>query len=98
MVEEKTLKDLCTVVKSEDKSNFVGIKSGDGDTLVYFPLGYRLSETDDEIRRDILQLITILNEFNKRDGEIPEKKYNEKIEDEFPITAYMEIIHYLDFS
>lgn len=94
MVDEKTLKDLCKVVKYEDESSFVGIKSGDGDTLVYFPLGYRLSETDDEIRRDILQLITILNEFNKREGEIPEKKYDETVEDEFPITAYMEIIHY----
>ena len=95
MVEEKTLKDRCHVVEYGDKSDFVGIKADGGDTLVYFPLGYRLSETEEEVRRDILQLITILNEFkNEKEGSLSEKKYEETVDNDFPITAYMEIIHY----
>ena len=95
MVEEKTLKDRCHVVRYEDNTDFVGIKVDGGDTLVYFPLGYRLSETEEGIRRDIFQLIAILNEFkDKKEGIMPEKKYDDTVEDNFPITSYMEIIHY----
>lgn len=64
MMNSNTLKDRIDVVKHNTEEPFVGIKADGGDALVYFPLGYNLSETDDEIRRDILQLFGILDDFN----------------------------------
>ena len=90
-----TLKNRIDVVTHDTKEPFVGIKADGGDALVYFPLGYKLSETDDEIRRDILQLIGILNDFkNTEEGSVTEKNYDETVNADFPITAYMEIIRY----
>ena len=90
-----TLKDRIDVVTYDTENPFVGIKADGGDALVYFPLGYKLSESEDEIRRDILQLLSILNDFkNTEEGNISEKNYDEIVNSNFPINAYMEIIRY----
>lgn len=90
-----TLKDRISVVKHYNDDNFVGIKADGADPVVYFPLGYKLSETDEEIRKDILQLFSILNDFkNTNEGSIAEKNHEEKVNVDFPITAYLEIIRY----
>lgn len=90
-----TLKDRVDVVKHDTEEPFVGIKADDGDAFVYFPLGYRLSETDDEIRKDILQLLSILDDFkNAYQGSITEKNYEETVNADFPINAYMEVMRY----
>lgn len=90
-----TLKDRIDVVTHDTEKPFVGIKADGGDALVYFPLGYKLSESEDEIRRDILQLLSILNDFkNTEEGNISEKNYDETVNSNFPINAYMEIIRY----
>ncbi len=95
MTNEKTLRERCKVVTHEDKDSFVGIRADTEDAMVYFPLGYELSDTEDDIRRDILQLITILNEFkDRREGHITERHYDETEKDKFPLNAYMEIILY----
>lgn len=95
MMPNNTLKNRIDVVTHDTEDPFVGIKADGGDALVYFPLGYKLSETDDEIRRDILQLLSILNDFKNTDeGSITEKNYDEMVNVDFPITAYMEIIRY----
>lgn len=90
-----TLKDRIDVVKHDTEEPFVGIKADGEDALVYFPLGYNLSETDDEIRRDILQLFSILDDFNNPyEGSITEKTHEETVNADFPINAYMEVIRY----
>lgn len=95
MNNKKTLQDRCKVVNHKDKDPFVGIRADTNNALVYFPLGYQLSETEDAIRKDILQLITILNEFkDRREGHITERHYEETKEGKFPLNAYMEIILY----
>ncbi|MDO5824267.1 LlaJI family restriction endonuclease [Methanobrevibacter sp.] len=95
MTSNNTLRDRINVVKHDSENRFVGLKANGGDALVYFPIGYRLSETDEEIRRDILKLFDILNEFkDKKEGSITEKKYEESHDVEFPINAYLEIIRY----
>ena len=91
----KTLRERCKVVTHEDKDPFVGIRADTKDAMVYFPLGYELSEKDDDIRRDILQLITILNEFkDRREGHITERHFDETEKNKFPLNAYMDIILY----
>ena len=47
-MENNTLKDRIDVVTHDTKEPFIGIKADGGDALVYFPLGYNLSENDDE--------------------------------------------------
>lgn len=89
------LKNRIDVIKHDTEEPFVGIKSDGEDPQVYFPLGYNLSENDDEIRRDILQLFAILNDFKNTDeGSITENKYQETVNTDFPIYAYMEIIRF----
>ena len=95
MTNNNTLKNRIDVVKHYSEDKFVGLKADGGDALVYFPLGYRLSETDEEIRSDILKLFGILNEFkDTKEGSSTEKKYEESHDVEFPINAYLEIIRY----
>ena len=90
-----SLKNRIDVVTHDTEDPFVGIKANGGDALVYFPLGYELSETDDEIRRDILQLFTILNDFkDTNEGSITDKNHDEMVNSDFPINAYLEIIRY----
>ena len=63
--------------------------------MVYFPVGYQLPETDQEIRRDILHLISVLAEFtDKSDRVLAMKKFEAPQSVDFPINAYMEVINY----
>ena len=58
-----SLKERCKIATQEDGDTFVGIKVDVDETLVYFPLGFEIAETDFEIRHDILNLLTILREL-----------------------------------
>ena len=92
---QNSLKKRCIVPSKEDENRFVGIKADTDDALVYFPLGFELSNNDKDIRRDILKLFSILNEFkDKSEGHITKRNFNETIEVNFPINAYMEIMYY----
>lgn len=94
-MKNNALKDRIDVVTHHTEEPFIGIRADGGDALVYFPLGYNLSENDEDIRRDILQLFSILNDFKDTDeGSITEKNYDEMVNADFPITAYLEIIRY----
>ena len=44
--------------------------------MVYFPVGYQLPETDQEIRRDILHLISVLAEFTDKSDRVLAMKKN----------------------
>lgn len=84
------LKDCCSVCNFAD-DGFIGISFKDGLPHVSFPRGYKLSEDDESIRKDILGLITVLQRFStQRDG-------NTRIADgedhiAFPIFAYQYVI------
>lgn len=94
MTQNNSLLKRCRVANPEDSDRFVGIKANNEDILVYFPLGYKLSDNDDEIRRDIIQLLNVLYENNKREKLIPVKDYSKPSRDSFPLNAYLEIIRY----
>ena len=57
------IKKHCHVNSNEDGDRFVGIKADSDNAMVYFPIGYQLPETDNEIRTDIKHLIQVLSEF-----------------------------------
>ena len=86
------LKDFCRVCNVfEDE--FVGLKFIEGKPIVVFPRGFRLAETDEEVRRDIVHLLSILRRFTeKREGaDKPNYKREELVS--FPILAYQYIIY-----
>ena len=84
------LKEWCSVCNFAD-DGFIGISFRDGFPHVSFPRGYTLSEDDDDIRKDILGLITVLQRFgNQHEG-------NNRIGDgedqiSFPILSYQYVI------
>lgn len=93
---EPRLKALCRINGNGDR--FVGFKV-DGDIQrVFFPIGYCLPEEDDDIRKDIIQLINILSLFNKpKDIDMTMQKFETPDSICFPINAYMNVIkNFLD--
>lgn len=83
----------CHVNTIDDFDSFVGIKADSEKAIVNFPIGYQLPKSEQELRMDILHLISVLNELTERmDNLFAMQKYDTPQEVEFPIRAYMEII------
>ena len=88
-----TLLDRCRVSSISD-DRFVGIRSTTTGPEIVFPRGYRLSKDPKGVRRDAVQLISLIKRMSeKREGEgyILSK---EGFELEDPFFAYQYIIHY----
>lgn len=84
------LKKYCTICNFSD-DGFVGIGFRNNLPFVSFPRGYKLSEGDEEIRRDIIGLINVLRKFSKhQDGDKINSDGSEKTN--FPIFSYQYII------
>lgn len=85
------LNDFCTVSKSE-YDDFVGLKFIDGQPRITFPRGFRLSNDENQIRKDILRLLATIQRFSGRH----EGSINNSLEGEinlsFPILSYQHII------
>lgn len=95
MTQNNILKKYCKVATQQEEDRFVGVKGDANGVFVYFPLGYNLSENDSDIRRDILHLFRILDEFKEeQEGNINQKNNHETKNVKFPLNAYMEIIYY----
>lgn len=85
----------CHVNKNDDGDRFVGIKADSDNAMVYFPIGYQLPTTDQDLRQDILHLISVLAEFTDRtDRILAMQKFEAPQSVDFPINAYMEVISY----
>lgn len=87
------LKSCCHVNTNEDGDRFVGIKADGGGVSVRFPMGYRLPDDEEELRQDILLLLSVLSEFGTEQGRLQQ---NGRLETpraaNFPISAYMTMI------
>ena len=85
----------CHVNKNDEGDRFVGVKADSENAMVYFPVGYKLPDTDEEIRRDIIHLIAVLAEFtNRSDMLLAMQKFEAPQSVDFPINAYMTVINY----
>jgi hypothetical protein len=86
------IRDKCRVNTNRDADAFVGILCENGDIRINFPLGFRISEDEKELRKEILLLIhTIGATTARRDSEIlkSDRVYNQTA---FPIQSYMHVI------
>lgn len=89
------LRTRCHVNTNEDGDRFVGVKADSDDAIVYFPAGYQLPDDINLLRREILHLFNVLNEFTKNDNRVLQmKKFEAPQTVDFPITAYLEVINY----
>jgi hypothetical protein len=83
------------VNKNDDGDSFVGIKADSDEAMVYFPIGYQLPETEQDLRHDILHLISVLAEFtDRKDKLLAMQKFEAPQSVDFPLNAYMEVINY----
>lgn len=89
---EKNLRERCFVCENSDGDNFVGVKADTDDAAIYFPIGYQLPESDDQIRLDVQKLFDVLSIFMKEDRVIEAPKFVAPRTVDFPIHAYLHII------
>ncbi len=88
----KNLRERCHVNTNEDGDSFVGVKADSNDAMIYFPIGYQLPESDDDLRVDINNLFGVLAEFMKEDRVIDATKFEAPRTVDFPIHAYLTVV------
>ena len=85
------LEKFCSVSNTVDADDFVGIRIENGKPEVIFPLGFSLSNDDEQTRRDIIHLLSVLRDFTKRrEGDTPSGL--DASESTFPLFSYQYII------
>ena len=71
------------------------MKADTNNAMVFFPMGYRLPENEEDIRNDILKLIDIISTFNdSKDRVLAMDQFEAPQLVNFPVNAYMNIIRY----
>ena len=62
------LTKYCRNATNREGDTFVGIKSenidGERNLSIHFPLGYKISDNEDVVRDEILELVSVLQEYN----------------------------------
>ena len=58
------LKEICSISKFDD--DFVGLRIIDGYPHITFPRGFSLSTDEEELRKDIVRLLTTIQRFSGR--------------------------------
>lgn len=92
---QENIRDRCHINSNEDGDRFVGVKADSDKAMVYFPIGYQLPETDQEIRTDIKHLIQVLSEFtSKQDRVLALNKFAAPQTVDFPINAYRSVMEF----
>ncbi|MCR5218700.1 LlaJI family restriction endonuclease [Treponema sp.] len=91
-ISDFSLKDACIYDAKLQGDEFVGLKYENGKVSVQFPLGYTKSEDEKEIRRDILNLISVLASFSDRKDSFIHASSAKDYSNQFPIHAYMYLI------
>ena len=87
------IRDKCFVNTNLDSDVFVGLKSDLNGISVHFPLGFRISNDDRALRKDILMLISAIDKTtSKKESEILRGKGNYNVT-AFPFQAYLLIIY-----
>lgn len=89
-----SLFDACSYnANLENKDYFVGIKYENDNLKINFPLGFTKAATEEELKKDVLNLIYILSSINENNESfIQSEKIEKKDSVLFPIHAYLYLI------
>lgn len=89
---EYSIRDKCHISKHCNGDTFVGIKCENGQFEIDFPLGYHLSQDERGLRKDILQLLSVIElTVDKRESRLL-NSLDEKNIMGFPFQSYLYII------
>lgn len=96
---EKPLYEYCRNATNREGDTFVGIKSeiiDDKHRLsIHFPIGYEISQNEEKVRNEIIQLLTVLQEYNDKQSVISKMSKEQLLKTvRFPVQAYMTVILY----
>lgn len=86
------VREFCRVSEREG-DDFVGLRYTEGQPVVVFPRGFRISDDERQLRRDVLRLLSTIGKFSgHREGE---RVYNIVGDGElsFPYLSYQYIIY-----
>lgn len=86
------IREKCRVNTNRDADSFVGIRCENGDVSVNFPLGFRVSEDERGLRKDILLLIRTIGATTARKDSAILKTNRTYDQTAFPVQAYMHVI------
>ncbi len=86
------IREKCRVNTNRDADSFVGIRCENGDVSVNFPLGFRVSEDERGLRKDILLLIRTIGATTARKDSAVLKAEQVYDQTAFPVQAYMHVI------
>lgn len=81
------IRSKCRVNSNCEKDTFVGLRCSDGDISINFPIGYHISEDDNELRKDIMLLFTTLSANTKRKESDVLRQGNAFDEMEIPVAV-----------
>lgn len=95
----KPLREYCKNATNREGDTFVGIKSeiieGRHHINVYFPIGYKISEKEEDVRDEILDLVGVLQAYNDKQSRVSQITANQVLKTvRFPVQAYFRVIHY----
>lgn len=88
-----SLTEVCVYDAKLNGDEFVGLKHENGKLSVQFPLGYKKSDDEKKIRKDILNLISVLSTFCEHEDSFILGLSSKSLTSQFPIHAYMFLIY-----
>lgn len=95
----RPLNEYCKNATNREGDTFVGVKSeiiGDKHEVnVYFPIGYKISEKEETVRDEIIDLISVLQAYNDNQSRVSQITSNQVLKTvRFPVQAYFKVMHY----
>lgn len=90
---EFSIRDKCKINTNRNADTFVGVTCQNGDISVHFPLGYRVSDDDKNLRKDIILLISTIESTigHRKSGILNNAEYYNHTG--LPIQAYLSVIY-----
>ncbi|WP_169511053.1 LlaJI family restriction endonuclease [Actinotignum urinale] len=92
-----TIVHLCRTATNKEGDTFVGIKSelidGQHQLTVNFPIGYQISDNEEDVRDEIVQLVTVLQEYNDEQSQISTFSNEQLLKTvRFPVQSYFYVM------